>query len=318
MIVRGDARQIPLRDESVQCVVTSPPYFQLRDYSCGPREIGNEDTPEEYVAALLDVFREVRRVLRHDGVLWLVLGDASWGTTPRQRALKHPVLKPKDLIGLPWRVALALQADGWYLRADVIWAKPNPMPDPVGDRPSRSHEYVFLFSKSRNYYYDADAIAEPTVSDHPSANRFTRRYDQRHGHRGTSTCWNDIGGRRNRRDVWQIKSDQPKRPTTRRFPPRSPDCACWLARGWAIWSWILSLAPGRLAKCAGGYHDAGPASNCRRHTRCWPASVPHRQACCSKCLPGRVAAVSPPRKPGGAVLCLGCCPEGVPWRVKPL
>jgi DNA modification methylase len=207
MIVRGDARQIPLRDESVQCVVTSPPYFQLRDYSCGPREIGNEDTPEEYVAALLDVFREVRRVLRHDGVLWLVLGDASWGTTPRQRALKHPLLKPKDLIGLPWRVALALQADGWYLRADVIWAKPNPMPDPVGDRPSRSHEYVFLFSKSRNYYYDSDAIAEPTVSNHPSANRFTRRYDQRHGHRGISTCWDDIGGRRNRRDVWQITSE---------------------------------------------------------------------------------------------------------------
>jgi len=187
MIVRGDARQIPLRDDSVQCVVTSPPYFQLRDYSCGAREIGNEDTPEEYVAALLEAFREVRRVLRHDGVLWLVLGDSSWGATPRQRALKHPVLKPKDLIGMPWRVALALQADGWYLRADVIWAKPNPMPDPVGDRPSRSHEYVFLLSKSRNYYYGADAIAELTVSDHPSANRFIGRHDQRHGHRGTNT-----------------------------------------------------------------------------------------------------------------------------------
>jgi DNA modification methylase len=208
MIVRGDARQIPLRDESVQCAVTSPPYFQLRDYSCGAREIGYEDTPEDYVAALLEAFREVRRVLRRDGVLWLVLGDASWGPTPRQRALKHPVLKPKDLIGLPWRVALALQADGWYLRADVIWSKSNPMPDPVGDRPSRSHEYMFLLSKSRNYYYDADAIAEPTVSDHPSANRFIGRHDQRHGHRGTSTCWNDIGGRRNRRDVWQFKSDQ--------------------------------------------------------------------------------------------------------------
>jgi hypothetical protein len=233
MIVRGDARQIPLRDESVQCVVTSPPYFQLRDYSCGVREIGNEDTPEEYVGALLEAFREVRRVLRNDGVLWLVLGDASWGTTPRQRALKHPVLKPKDRIGLPWHVALALQADGWYLRADVIWAKPNPMPDPVGGRPSRSHEYIFLLSKSRNYYYDADAIAEPTVSDHPSANRFIGRHDQRHGHRGTSTCWNDIGGRRNRRDVWQFKSDKDRRDPLRSLSncARAALRAGWLAAG---------------------------------------------------------------------------------------
>jgi DNA modification methylase len=168
----------------------------------------HEHTPEEYFAALLEAFREVRRVLRKDGVLWLVLGDASWGTTPRQRALKHPVVKPKDLIGIPWRVALALQADGWYLRADVIWVKPNPMPDPVCDRPSRSHEYIFLLSKSRDYYYNADAIAEPAISDHPSANRFIRRHDQRHGHRGTSTCWNDAGGQRNRRDVWQFKSDK--------------------------------------------------------------------------------------------------------------
>ena len=218
MIVRGDARQIPLRDDSVQCVVTSPPYFQLRDYSCGAREIGNEDTPEEYVAALLQAFREVRRVLRKDGVLWLVLGDASWGATPRQRALKHPVLKPKDLIGMPWRVALALQADGWYLRADVIWSKPNPMPDPVGDRPSRSHEFIFLLSKSRNYYYHADVIAEPAISDHPSANRFHRRHDQHHGHRGTSTFWTGVGGQRNRRDVWQFKSDKTETAHYAAFP----------------------------------------------------------------------------------------------------
>ena len=100
MIVRGDARQIPLRDETVQCVVTSPPYFQLRDYPCGPRQIGREATPEAYVADLVEVFREVRRVLRRDGVLWLVLGDSCWGTRAR-----HPALKPKDLIGIPWRVA---------------------------------------------------------------------------------------------------------------------------------------------------------------------------------------------------------------------
>jgi DNA modification methylase len=202
MIVRGDARKIPLRDECVQCVVTSPPYFQLRDYHCGEREIGNEDTPEEYVVSLVEVFREVRRVLRRDGVLWLVLGDSYWGP-----AARHSRLKRKDLIGIPWRVALALQADGWYLRSDVIWAKPNPMPEPVRDRPTRSHEYVFLLSKGRRYYYDAGAIAELAVSEHPSANRLHQRHQRTHGNRGNSTFWNDVGGRRNRRDVWELTSD---------------------------------------------------------------------------------------------------------------
>lgn len=144
MIVQGDARKIPLRAESIQCVVTSPPYFQQRDYGCGERQIGCEATPEAYVAALVEVFREVRRVLRPNGVLWLVLGDSYWG--PRSR---HSTLKRKDLIGIPWRVALALQADGWYLRSDVIWSKPNPMPEPVRDRPTRSHEYVFLLGEKQ-------------------------------------------------------------------------------------------------------------------------------------------------------------------------
>ncbi len=210
MIVRGDARRIPLHDETVQCAVTSPPYFQLRDYQCGRGQIGLEATPEAYIAALVEVFREVWRVLRHDGVLWLVLGDSHWGTRSSQRGLRHPALKPKDLIGIPWRVALALQADGWYLRADVIWSKPNPMPEPVRDRPTRSHEYVFLLSKSRRYYYDAVAIAEPAVSDHPSANRFVRRPQRTQGNRGNSTSWTDVSGKRNRRDVWQFKSE----PTT--------------------------------------------------------------------------------------------------------
>jgi DNA modification methylase len=212
MIIRGDARRIPLRDETVQCVVTSPPYFQLRDYQCGERQIGLEATPEAYIAALVEVFREVWRVLRHDGVLWLVMGDSYWGTRSSQRTLRHPGLKRKDLIGIPWRVALALQADGWYLRADVIWAKPNPMPEPVRDRPTRSHEYVFLLSKRRRYYYDARAIAEPAVSDHPSANHFVRPHERNHGNRGNSTFWDNVGGRRNRRDVWHLKSE----PTTER------------------------------------------------------------------------------------------------------
>jgi site-specific DNA-methyltransferase (adenine-specific) len=152
-------------------------------------------------------------VLRRDGVLWLVLGDSYWGP-----AARHSRLKRKDLIGMPWRVALALQAGGWYLRSDVIWAKPNPMPDPVRDRPSRAHEYVFLLSKSRNYYYDADAIAEPAVSDHPSGNRACRRSGLDHGQRGVSTGWNDVGGQRNRRDVWLVASDKSSEAHYAAFP----------------------------------------------------------------------------------------------------
>ena len=223
-IIEGDAltelRLLP--DESVHCVVTSPPYFGLRDYGVAG-QIGLEPTPAEFVAVMVEVFREVRRVLRKDGTLWLNLGDsyARQGGTQgggnrellhlegKQRRMGALVsgLKEKDLIGIPWRVALALQADGWYLRADVIWAKPNPMPEPVRDRPTRSHEYVFLLSKSRRYYYNANAIAEPAVSDHPSANRYRGRHQQSHGNRGNSTFWTNVGGRRNRRDVWQISSE---------------------------------------------------------------------------------------------------------------
>jgi len=202
MIIRGDARQLPLRPATVQCVVTSPPYFQLRDYPCGPRQLGREATPAAYVATLREVFREVRRVLRSDGVLWLILGDSYWN--PRAR---DPGVKRKDLIGIPWRVALALQADGWYLRADIIWHKPNPMPDGARDRPSRAHEHVFLLSKSRRYYYNADAIAEPAVSDHPSGKRGRGRSGRDHGQRGVNTGWMNIGGQRNRRDVWPIASE---------------------------------------------------------------------------------------------------------------
>jgi DNA modification methylase len=156
--------------------VTSPPYFGLRDYG-HPGQIGQEETPEAFVAAMVEVFREVRRVLKADGTCWLNLGDTyvnhsqpgGGDPTIGQRnvgASKYrptPVegLKPKDLIGIPWRVAFALQADGWYLRQDIIWAKPNPMPESVTDRCTKSHEYIFLLSKSKNYYYDHEAIKEP-------------------------------------------------------------------------------------------------------------------------------------------------------------
>lgn len=173
-----------LPDASAQCCVTSPPYWGLRDYGA-EGQIGQEATPEEYVARLVAVFREVRRVLADDGVLWLNLGDSyagSWGaqsrasgnvsdTSARQVAASPkrtrtgsiPAgsgLKPKDLVGIPWMVAFALRADGWYLRSEVIWSKPNPMPESVTDRPTKAHEQVFLLTKSARYHYDAGAIAE--------------------------------------------------------------------------------------------------------------------------------------------------------------
>jgi DNA modification methylase len=190
MILRADARALPLVDGCVDCCVTSPPYFGLRDYGHGD-QIGLEGTPEAYVASLVQVFREVRRVLKDSGTCWLNLGDSyagSWGAQSRQGASGQMAsrsvvsarqiavaakkasrtgsvvgleVKAKDMMGIPWRVAFALQADGWYLRSDIIWAKPNPMPESVTDRPTKAHEYLFLLSKQANYHYDAAAIAEP-------------------------------------------------------------------------------------------------------------------------------------------------------------
>lgn len=238
-LLRGDARALPLADGSVQCVVTSPPYWGLRDYGLPPSVWGGEEhehewgamergkradllpadqtssagrlgttaesnkgaldggrfcacgawkgtlglepTPELYVAHLVEVFREVRRVLRDDGTCWVNLGDSyandgKWGgeTGGKQaylpdarrgngREKRTTGLKPKDLVGIPWRVAFALQADGWWLRSDIIWSKPNPMPESVTDRPTKAHEYLFLLSKAARYYYDAEAIKEPAV-----------------------------------------------------------------------------------------------------------------------------------------------------------
>jgi DNA modification methylase len=173
---------------SAQCCVTSPPYFGLRDYGHAG-QIGLEETPDAYVARLVDVFREVRRVLRDDGTLWLNLGDsyASGGmSNPSAKstlgggkdrgAASYSITravpagyKPKDLLGIPWMVAFALRADGWFLRSDVIWHKPNPMPESVRDRPTKAHEYVFLLTKSVRYFYDAAAIAEPFADERMGA-----------------------------------------------------------------------------------------------------------------------------------------------------
>lgn len=179
-IIQGDVREMlkTVDSESVQTCVTSPPYFGLRDYGVDG-QIGLEQTPEAFVDELVDVFREVRRVLKDDGTLWLNLGDSYAGNcsqasnngragfgNPRERLVnrKSDGLKNKDLIGIPWRVAFALQADGWYLRQDIIWHKPNPMPESVKDRCTKAHEYIFLLSKSQRYFFDAEAIAEPSFN----------------------------------------------------------------------------------------------------------------------------------------------------------
>jgi len=180
-IKQGDALSVlkTMPEQSVHCCVTSPPYWGLRDYGV-EGQIGLERTPEEYVDKLVQVFREVRRVLRDDGTLWLNLGDSYNGSggaggdynpgglkegQPKYPGRKVPGLKPKDLIGIPWMVALALRNDGWYLRSDIVWHKPNAMPESVTDRPTRAHEYIFLLSKSPKYYYDYEAIKEPAAYD---------------------------------------------------------------------------------------------------------------------------------------------------------
>lgn len=185
-VLEGDARtalaQFP--DNTFQCCITSPPYWGLRDYGIAG-QIGAEDDIQDYIADLVAVFHDVRRTLRDDGTLWLNIGDSYTSGDRRWRApdKKNPGramsyrpptpqgLKPKDLVGVPWRLALALQADGWYLRSDIVWNKPNCQPESVKDRPTRSHEYVFLLSKSEEYWYDHEAIKEPAVLGQARKNR---------------------------------------------------------------------------------------------------------------------------------------------------
>ena len=195
-VLNANALQIPLADKSVNMCVTSPPYYGLRDYGTGG-QIGLEETPGEYVQNMVQVFREVWRVMKDDGTLWLNLGDsyASNGQTgqtdestgwkhgelenlkrSRSRGAGHEGLKPKDLIGIPWRVAFALQADGWYLRQDIIWHKPNPMPESVKDRCTKAHEYIFLLTKQAKYYYDYDAIMEESSDPKGTANRYKYKF----------------------------------------------------------------------------------------------------------------------------------------------
>jgi len=239
----GDTLEVlkSLPDKKYQCCITSPPYWGLRDYGV-PGQLGLETTPEEYVAKMVEVFREVRRVLRDDGVLWLNLGD-SYASRPQNDKFADPkaprrtpfnrcrtnTLKPKDLIGTPWMVAFALRADGWYLRSDIIWEKPNPMPESVTDRPTKSHEYLFLLSKSEKYYYDQDAIREPHKREH--LNRYKYQFwpegtkesigcgrPDGASNTGGVKSFNPAG--RNRRSVWKVATKSFKGAHFATFPPK--------------------------------------------------------------------------------------------------
>jgi len=245
-IFHGDSLEVlkTMPDESIQCCITSPPYWGLRDYGIDG-QLGLEKTPEEYVEKIVEIFREVRRVLRSDGTLWLNLGDSYISNPPcrvnpqsfqrnsnfkggsgeiaRPPGSNHniPGLKPKDLIGIPWRVALALQADGWWLRSDIIWHKPNPMPESVTDRPTKAHEYLFLLTKSARYYYDADAIREPLQTPPHSpgwASNVSERNDRQVDNEANHRNWGNESGR-NKRTVWTIPTKPFPKAHFATFPP---------------------------------------------------------------------------------------------------
>ena len=240
-----------IKSESVNCCITSPPYYGLRDYNI-EGQIGLEETPERYVEKLVDVFREVRRVLASDGTLWLVIGDCFAGsgkgaarcpgnvinskqeTSKGMLAAKNCIIKKplncktKDLIGIPWMLAFALRSDGWYLRSDIVWHKTNPMPESVKDRPTRAHEYVFLLSKSMKYHYDHEAIKEPTVCT--SLKKFTDSgTDKQRGHGRTHSGFNGryaakleadgIPTTKNRRSVWTVATKPYPEAHFATFPP---------------------------------------------------------------------------------------------------
>ena len=295
-ILQGDVieRLKDIEDNTIQCVVTSPPYWGLRDYGtatwiggdedcshkreskksektitghknfeemngvgdaiyktkchrCGATreddQLGLEETPEEYVENMVKVFREVKRTLKDDGTLWLNLGDSynttqagnkTWGDgvgsnkqyakgiIPKKRN-KTLGLKPKDLVGIPWRVAFALQQDGWYLRQDIIWHKPNPMPESVTDRCTKSHEYIFLLTKSANYYYDAESIKEKTLTnDNTNRDRDKTRLNNTPGRTRMAGLKTNNYEKRNKRSVWKINTKPYKDAHFAVFPEKLP------------------------------------------------------------------------------------------------
>lgn len=257
----GDALTVlkTLPDSSVNCCITSPPYYALRDYGMAD-QIGREETPALYVERLTSIFREVRRVLTPDGTLWLNIADTYAGKGNQGEALdpKYPNgrtgqavalngkvegCKAKDMIGIPWMLAFALRADGWYLRSDIIWQKANPMPESTKDRPSRCYEHIFLLSKSRRYYYNAAAVAEPVAETTVRRMKGARSTATKHGSgipgqqniqkinlpRAAGTYTDaDIPQLRNKRDVWQINTVPYRGGHFAAFPPKLAE-TCLLA-----------------------------------------------------------------------------------------
>ena len=241
-ILYGDCRDtLKQFDEQARTCVTSPPYYGLRNYGNEENQIGQENTPEEFIDQLVSVFKEVRNVLTDDGTLWVNLGDSYYNYRPgkgqsypkqsvsktnqdlptqcNKRGNKLEGLKEKDLIGIPWMFAFAMRSDGWYLRQDIIWHKPNPMPESVKDRCTKSHEYIFLLSKNKKYYYDNEAIKEPVKQDWGTRNRTNGKYHNSGSglspHSGLTKSYD----RKNKRDVWSITNKPYKGSHFAVFPP---------------------------------------------------------------------------------------------------
>ncbi len=241
-ILFGDCRETlcAFLPNSARMCVTSPPYYGLRDYGGEDNQIGQEQSPEEYIQQLVEVFREVRKILTDDGTLWLNIGDSYYNYRPgkgqalvkqtvatnkqdlpdkcAKRANKLPNLKEKDLIGIPWMLAFALRADGWYLRQDIIWHKPNPMPESVKDRCTKSHEYIFLLSKNKKYYYDNNAIKEP-AKDWGTRDRTNGKYHNKGTGLQPHSGLNKSYPTKNKRSVWSITNKPYKGSHFATFPP---------------------------------------------------------------------------------------------------
>ena len=241
-ILFGDCRKTlcGFLPKSARMCVTSPPYYGLRDYGGEENQIGLEQTPEEYIKQMVEVFREVRNILTDDGTLWLNIGDSYYNYRPgkgqalvkqsvsktkqdlpdkcAKRGNKLEGLKEKDLIGIPWMLAFALRADGWYLRQDIIWNKPNPMPESVKDRCTKSHEYIFLLSKNKNYFYDNEAIKEP-AKDWGTRDRTNGKYHNEgtglQPHSGLTKSY----AKKNKRSVWSVTKKPYKGAHFAVYPP---------------------------------------------------------------------------------------------------
>ena len=241
IILFGDCREtLKEFDGKARMCVTSPPYYGLRDYGGEENQIGQEETPEQYIENLVKVFRSVRDVLEDDGTLWLNIGDSYYNYRPGRgqglvkqtvsstkqdlpdmcprRGNRLPGLKEKDLIGIPWMLAFALRADGWYLRQDIIWHKPNPMPESVKDRCTKSHEYLFLLSKNKKYFYDNEAIKEP-AKDWGTRDRSNGKYHNEGTGLSPHTGLNKSYKTKNKRSVWSITNKPYKGAHFAVYPP---------------------------------------------------------------------------------------------------